>query len=160
MFKHLAFYRLHRQNIFFEVLLSLLIIALLMTLEIHEMSVAMRKADRIRAFSDFQPARLSTSEYFALNGFWPTHEVTYIDEGGTLGREVKVVDGAIHLDMRSHHDSSAGNKILSFRPAILTAGEAATVVWVCGNAAVPEGMQAAGENATTLRGGELYAVCR
>ena len=160
MFKRLAFYRPHRQTVFFEVLLSLLIIAVLMTLGIREMSVAVRKAEQIRAFSDFQPARLSAAEYFALNGFWPTHALTYIDEGGTLGREVKLVNGAIHLDMRSRYDSSAGNKILSLRPAILTAGEAATVVWVCGNAAVPADMQAAGENATTLSGGELYAVCR
>ena len=160
MFNRWSFYRLHRQRFFLDVLLSLLIISLLLSLGMREMPLTMRKVERLRAFSDFQSARVSSSEYFAVNGSWPAHEVRHVEDYTGSGREINVVDGAVQLDVRDRHDSSPVSKILSLRPATLTTNEAATVVWVCGNATVPEGMQAAGDNATTLKGGELYAVCR
>ena len=160
MFGRWTFYRLHRQSFFLDVLFSLLIISLLLSLAMREIPAATRKAERLRAFSDFQSAQTISMEYFAVNGIWPTREVSHVEDYGGQGREIKIVDGAIHLDIHGRHESSPLSQILSLRPATLTANEAATVVWVCGNAVAPDGMQTTGENATTLKGGELYAVCR
>ena len=160
MLKRWSFYRLHRQRFFLDVLLSLFIISLLSSLAMREASLTIRKVERLRAFSDFQSAQLSSSEYFAVNGVWPVHEVQQIHDYVGPSREISFVNGAVHVDVRDSHDSSPIKKILSLRPATLITNEVPTVVWVCGNATVPEGMQAAGENATSLKGGELYGVCR
>lgn len=154
------FYRLHRQRFFLDVLLSLLIISLLLSLAMREAPLTIRKAERLRAFSDFQSAQLSSSEYFAVNGIWPTHEVQQIQDYVGPSREISVVNGAVDVDVRDSHDRSPIRKILSLRPATLITNDVPTVAWVCGNATVPEGMQAAGENATSLKGVELYGVCR
>lgn len=77
MFCRWTFYRLHEQSIFLDVLLSLLIISLLMAIGMREMPSAMKKAERLRAFSDFNSVRVSASEYFAVNGRWLAHEVMH-----------------------------------------------------------------------------------
>jgi hypothetical protein len=159
-FKRWRFYCPYRENVFLDVLLSILIITLLVSFAAWEMPVATKKAERLRVFSDAQMVKMGAMEYFAVRGAWPTREVTRVDYDGGRVLEVKFASGAIQVETPDHHNAHAVPKVLSLRPATLIQNNAATVAWVCGNAAVPEGMHAAGENATTLRHDELYSVCR
>ena len=133
------------------------IIALLLSIAVREAKVALVKAKGVSLFYDFGTARVALVESFALNGFWPDRQAFNFstEHNGVL--EAQAVHGVINLERQGRHEDGANN-ILSLRPALGTSG--ATVLWVCGNAAVPPGMQVSGVNQTTLKPAELYVVCR
>ena len=134
------------------------IIALLLAFSIRGMKIASIKAYRLNAFSDFTAGRVALMESFALSGAWPERQSLSFERYETPTLNIDTIQGVINLELHNRREDRAPGKVLSMRPA--TGALNATVVWVCGNAAVPDGMQVSGVNATTLSRDELYIVCR
>jgi len=147
--------RMNRSHFFLEILISLLIIACLSAFAISEMHGALVKAKRLGAFSDFSTARTALMETYALSGNWPERLSLSFEHYQTPIHQMEIKQGVINLLMQGRNSTS---QVLSLRPA--TSASNATVLWVCGSAVAPTGMQVAGANVSTLRRDELYIACR
>lgn len=150
--------RLYRRDIFLGMLMVICIVALLLSIAMREARVAIVKAEGLGMFSDFATARFALLESFAVNGVWPDRQAFNLSISHKSTLEAQAVQGVINLERQARHDVSAANKILSLRPA--TSPSNATVLWVCGNAVVPQGMQVSGVNRTSIKQAELYVACR
>lgn len=145
------------QHILLDVMISVFIIALLVLLAVGEMKLAIVKTKGVEVFSDFEMERIALSESFALSGVWPDRQLLHIEQYKKPVLAIVVAKGAVNLKTHDK-DHPAASKVLSMRPALGVSH--ATLLWVCGNAAIPDGMQVSGSNMTTLNRDELYVVCR
>ena len=73
---------------------------------------------------------------------------------------VAVRDGAIHTTFGNRASAAISGKVLSQRPAVVEDAPIVPVAWVCGNAVVPDKMQAFGENLTNIPDALLPFECR
>ena len=73
---------------------------------------------------------------------------------------VSVVNGAIQVTFGNSAHPDIKGKVLTLRPAVVEDAPIVPVAWVCGYAAVPEGMTAKGDNLTTVPGNVLPLNCR
>ncbi len=69
---------------------------------------------------------------------------------GNYVDRIDLKDGAFHLHFGNKAHGNIKNKTLSIQPIMVKGSPESPISWICGKAAVPEGMQAAGENKTDL----------
>lgn len=79
--------------------------------------------------------------------------------GNYLDR-VDLVNGAFHLHFGNKAHPEIKNKTLSIQPIMVTDSPQSPISWICGKAAVPQGMQAVGENRTDIEIKNLPLNCR
>lgn len=79
---------------------------------------------------------------------------------GNYVKQVTVRDGAIHIEIGNKVPAIVDGKILTLRPIFVTDSPESPVSWVCGFDSAPEGMEAAGENQTTVDMRYLPSSCR
>lgn len=80
-----------------------------------------------------------------------------------LGNYVDRIDlkqGAFHIHFGNKAHANIKNKTLSIQPIMVTGSPESPISWICGKAAVPQGMQAVGENRTDLELKDLPLNCR
>lgn len=63
---------------------------------------------------------------------------------------VTVAGGAIHITFGNSVNGAIKGRVLSLRPAVVEDAPVVPPAWVCGNAKVPDKMQAKGENRTSV----------
>lgn len=73
---------------------------------------------------------------------------------------VEVEDGAMHIHLGNKVHAAAAGKTLTLRPIVVEGSPDSPMSWICGNASVPEGMRAVGENRTDLPPNLLPVKCR
>lgn len=73
---------------------------------------------------------------------------------------VALEDGAFHISLSKFASSSLAGKIVTVRPVYVADSPQSPISWICGNAAIPEGMTAAGENKTNVPYTYLPIHCR
>jgi type IV pilus assembly protein PilA len=79
--------------------------------------------------------------------------------GNYLDR-VDLVNGAFHLHFGNKAHPEIKNKTLSIQPIMVADSPQSPISWICGKAAVPQGMQAVGENRTDIEIKNLPLNCR
>lgn len=79
---------------------------------------------------------------------------------GNYVDSIELKDGAFHLRFGNKAHASIKGKILSVQPIIVKGSPESPMSWLCGNSAVPEKMQAIGENRTDLDLKDLPINCR
>ena len=80
-----------------------------------------------------------------------------------LGNYVDRIDlkqGAFHIHFGNKAHANIKNKTLSIQPIMVAGSPESPISWICGKAAVPQGMQAVGENRTDLELKDLPLNCR
>lgn len=80
-----------------------------------------------------------------------------------LGNYIDRVDmenGAFHLHFGNKAHPSIKNKTLTIQPIVVTGSPQSPISWICGRAVAPDGMQAVGENRTTIEIKDLPLNCR
>ena len=152
------FLRPYKQHIFLEILIALLLMVLLLSYATHEMKLARLKAARLSVFIDFSSMRVNLLESFALSGTWPDRQSMTVEHYLEPAFRLDAIQGVMNLEMRDRYRQASAKQLLSMRPA--TGASNTTVLWVCGNAATPEGMQVSGLNVSSLSRDELYVACR
>lgn len=73
---------------------------------------------------------------------------------------VQVKEGAIHVTLGNRINAHVEGKVLSLRPAIVTANPSSPISWLCGYAQPVDGMTAIAENKTTVPDSFLSPTCR
>lgn len=107
----------------------------------------------------------SIAEYYKHKGSFPADNVSAgIPEAKyLLGNYVKGItldDGAFHITLGNKVNENLEGKVLTVRPIVVTGSPASPFSWVCGSGAVPEGMEAVGQNLTNIDNSFLPAMCR
>ncbi len=73
---------------------------------------------------------------------------------------ITVENGAMHIKFRQSKKIIFAGKQLTLRPVYVKGSPKTPISWICGNAAVPEGMTASGENRTNMPATYLPVSCR
>jgi type IV pilus assembly protein PilA len=73
---------------------------------------------------------------------------------------IEVEGGAMHIHLGSKVHAAANGKTLTLRPIVVKDSPGSPISWICGNASIPEGMSAVGENRTDLPPNLLPVKCR
>lgn len=79
---------------------------------------------------------------------------------GNYVKRVDVVDGAMHVHFGHYVNKLIDDTVLSIRPMVVTGSPASPIAWSCGTRPPPPGMEAVGDNRTTLPPRYLPASCR
>ncbi len=79
---------------------------------------------------------------------------------GNYVTRIEIEQGALHIHLGHRVNQHVKGKILSVRPAYVTAHPTAPMSWVCGYAEPVPGMSVQGENKTTVPALYLSYACR
>ncbi|MCI5195660.1 MAG: pilin [Candidatus Electrothrix sp. AW5] len=79
---------------------------------------------------------------------------------GNFVTGITVADGAVHIKLGNKINAHAEGKMLTIRPAIVAAHPSSPLSWLCGYARPVEGMEAVGENQTSVPENYLPLSCR
>jgi type IV pilus assembly protein PilA len=78
---------------------------------------------------------------------------------GNYVQRIDFVDGAFHITFGNRASAKLKDKVLSIRPMVVKGSPESPISWVCGNAKVPDGMIAVGENKTDVVSSFLPMGC-
>lgn len=79
---------------------------------------------------------------------------------GNYVDRIDMVNGAFHLRFGNKAHADIKGKTLSVQPIMVKGSPESPISWICGKGAVPDGMQAAGENRTNIDIKNLPLNCR
>jgi type IV pilus assembly protein PilA len=79
---------------------------------------------------------------------------------GNYVKGIVVERGAMHVTLGQRSNLRIRDKVLTVRPAVVIGSPASPLSWLCGQAEPVEGMQAVGDNRTTVPDGLLPFACR
>jgi len=79
---------------------------------------------------------------------------------GNYVDRIDLVNGSFHIHFGNKAHGEIKNKTLSIQPIMVTGSPESPISWICGKAAVPDGMQAMGENRTDIDIKNLPLNCR
>lgn len=80
-----------------------------------------------------------------------------------IGNYVSIIDmqqGAFHIHFGNKVHPLIKDKILTYRPIVVKNSPESPMSWICGYATIPEGMQAVGDDKTTVELKYLPFICR
>ena len=75
-------------------------------------------------------------------------------------RSVSVSNGAIHIAFGNRANKTLQGQVLTVRPAGVPDARIVPLVWLCGRTGPPDGMQAQGDDRTSVPAGLLPPRCR
>lgn len=148
-----------------ELMIVIAIIGILASIAIPAYQDYTIRAQVTESFSITGELKLSIKDYYKDRGRFPADN----DEAGVptarhlIGNyvtKVEVVDGAMHVEFGNHVNSALIGQTLTVRPIFVSESPTSPIAWTCGYRNPPEGMEAAGEDRTTLDRKHLPAACR
>ncbi len=78
---------------------------------------------------------------------------------GNYVERIELVDGAFHISFGNKATAQLKGKVLSLRPIVVKSSSKSPMSWLCGNASIPDGMEAVGQNRTTIAAKYLPINC-
>jgi type IV pilus assembly protein PilA len=104
------------------------------------------------------------SQYQLTYSFPKSNEEAGLPEPGHLignfARSITLDKGALHIELGNKIIKPLDEKILTLRPITVIASPQSPISWICGYSAVPQGMQASGQNKTNIDRKFLPVKCR
>ncbi|MEM7611209.1 MAG: pilin [Pseudomonadota bacterium] len=123
------------------------------------------RAQVVEAFSLTGELKESVREYYKDRGEFPAdNETAGVPEPehllGMYVSGIEVSKGGAHVTFGHQVNSAISGKVLSIRPVAVTDSPMSPISWACGYRSIPDGMQAVGENLTTVEPRYLPSSCR
>ncbi len=148
-----------------ELMIVVAIIGILATMSLPTNYNALIKAQLTEGLSLSDVIKKTITEYYIARQVFPEDNQAAglpIPEHliGNFVRSIRVEKGAIHLEFGNRVHHQAQGRILTLRPAIVTANPSSPISWLCGYAEPVDGMTAQGENRTTISTLYLSFDCR
>jgi len=148
-----------------ELMIVVAIIGILASIAIPAYQDYTIRAQVVEAFSITGELKLSIRDYYKDRGRFPANN----DEAGVpaprhlIGnyvKKVEVIDGAMHVEFGNHVNSTLIGQTLTIRPIFVSESPTSPISWACGYRNPPEGMEAVGEDQTTIAKKHLPGSCR
>jgi type IV pilus assembly protein PilA len=148
-----------------ELMIVVAIIGILASIAIPAYQDYTIRAQVTESFSIVGEMKLSIKDYYKDRGtFPPDNTAAGVPEPeflvGNYVERVEVVDGAMHVHFGNYVNSTVQDGILTIRPLVVTGSPASPISWTCGYRAPPDGMEAVGEDRTTVEPAHLPSACR
>lgn len=148
-----------------ELMIVVAIIGILASIAIPAYQDYTIRAQVVEAFSITGELKLSIKDYYKDRGRFPANN----EEAGVplpehlIGNyvsKVEVVDGAMHVQLGNYVNTQLAGQTITIRPIFVSASPTSPISWICGYRNPPKGMQATGEDRTTLELKHLPGACR
>jgi len=148
-----------------ELMIVIAIIGILATIALpayQDYTVRAQMAEGITMTNAIKP---KIDEFYKYKGRFPRDNAEAgLPEGqylmGNYVKSMKVVDGAIQIEMGNKVYAQLIGKTLTIRPQFVVESHITPLAWLCGGSSVVEGMSVAGENQTDIDNKFLPAACR
>lgn len=147
-----------------EILVVLGLLAILVTMAVPSLDNKVARTQIAESVDLLKLLKEQVSAYYTLNQSFP-HSNLDADIPpankliGNYVERVELVDGAFHISFGNKATAQLKGKILSLRPIVVKGSSKSPMSWLCGNASIPEGMEAVGQNRTTISANYLPINC-
>jgi len=148
-----------------ELMIVVAIIGILASIAIPAYQDYTIRAQVSESFSITGELKLSIKDYYKDRGRFPSdNEQAGVPNAqfliGNYVTRVEVVDGAMHVEFGNYINANVLGQVLTIRPTFVTGSPTSPISWTCGYRLPPEGMEASGENRTTVVNKHLPSACR
>ena len=155
----------HKGFTLIELMIVVAIIGILASIAIPAYQDYTIRAQVVESFSITGELKLSIQDFYKDRGRFPANneEAGVPDAKYLIGnyvRSVEVVDGAMHVKFGNHVNSQLLEQVLTIRPIFVSGSPSSPISWTCGYRTPPEGMEAVGDDRTTLSNTHLPSSCR
>lgn len=148
-----------------ELMVVVAIIGILASIALPAYQVYIQRAEVVEALSMASTIRENVTHYYVEQLEFPiNNEMAGVPEPhyliGNRITGVVVEAGAIHVTFGNKASKLLQEKVLSFRPAVVTGSPTSPISWLCGYDEPVTGMQAVGNNNTDIDKQFLPSACR
>jgi len=118
--------------------------------------------ESLELIEDFK--KLEAAEYKSLSALPSDNKDLGIPKAelliGNYVTKIEVEQGVFNIYFGNKANLPIKDKILSIRPIVVKGSPVSPMSWICGYSAVPDGMQAIGDNKTSVEKKYLPMACR
>ncbi|MEJ2912081.1 pilin [Pseudoalteromonas sp. C12FD-1] len=147
-----------------ELMVVISIIGILAAVALPQYSKYMQKAELVDPLAMAAVIREDVTTYYIENREFPKNnkqanvpESKYLIGNRVTG--ISIENGAINISLGNKASQLLQNTVLTFRPAVVTNSPTSPIAWLCGFDEPVVGMQAVGENKTTVPKDVLPSAC-
>ncbi|WP_165736023.1 pilin [Pseudoalteromonas sp. C8] len=147
-----------------ELMVVVSIIGILAAVALPQYSKYIQRAELVDPLAMAAAIREDVTVYYLENRRFPAsnEQVGVPASKFLIGNRVTgitVDNGAIHISLGNKASQLLQNTVLTFRPAVVTGSPTSPIAWLCGFDEPVTGMQAVGENKTTVPKEILPSAC-
>ncbi|MBH0039632.1 pilin [Pseudoalteromonas sp. SWN166] len=147
-----------------ELMVVVSIIGILAAVALPQYSKYIQRAELVDPLAMAAAIREDVTVYYLENRRFPaSNEQAGVPESkfliGNRVTGITVDNGAIHISLGNKASQLLQNTVLTFRPAVVTGSPTSPIAWLCGFDEPVTGMQAVGENKTTVPKEILPSAC-
>jgi type IV pilus assembly protein PilA len=148
-----------------ELMIVVAIIGILASIAIPAYQDYTIRAQVVEAFSLASELKPSIQEYRKEHGRMPADNgAAGVPDSqlliGNYVTRIEVVNGAMHIEFGNLANDNIKGAVLTLQPLVVKGSPASPMSWRCANRAIPNGMEAVGENRTTIDRKYLPSSCR
>lgn len=147
-----------------ELMVVVSIIGILAAVALPQYSKYIQRAELVDPLAMAAAIREDVTVYYVENRRFPaSNEQAGVPASkfliGNRVTGITVDNGAIHISLGNKASQLLKNTVLTFRPAVVTGSPTSPIAWLCGLDEPVTGMQAVGENKTTVPKEILPSAC-
>ncbi|QQM64236.1 pilin [Pseudoalteromonas sp. LC2018020214] len=147
-----------------ELMVVVSIIGILAAVALPQYSKYIQRAELVDPLAMAAAIREDVTVYYVENRRFPaSNEQAGVPASkfliGNRVTGITVDNGAIHISLGNKASQLLKNTVLTFRPAVVTGSPTSPIAWLCGFDEPVTGMQAVGENKTTVPKEILPSAC-
>ncbi|MBB1298744.1 pilin [Pseudoalteromonas sp. SR41-7] len=147
-----------------ELMVVVSMIGILAAIALPQYSKYLQRAELVDPLAMAAAIREDVTVYYLENRRFPaSNEQAGVPASkfliGNRVTGITVDNGAIHISLGNKASQLLKNTVLTFRPAVVTGSPTSPIAWLCGFDEPVTGMQAVGENKTTVPKEILPSAC-
>ncbi|MEI8664208.1 pilin [Pseudoalteromonas sp. B28] len=147
-----------------ELMVVVSMIGILAAIALPQYSKYLQRAELVDPLAMAAAIREDVTVYYLENRRFPaSNEQAGVPASkfliGNRVTGITVDNGAIHISLGNKASQPLQNTVLTFRPAVVTGSPTSPIAWLCGFDEAVTGMQAVGENRTTVPKDILPSAC-